>query len=35
MGVHVKDYKRDADAWIIIWDKRLPKGELRRHVGAD
>jgi len=35
MGVHVRDLKGDGKAWIVVYDRRVPKGYLRKYVGDD
>src|SRR3989475_12648479 len=35
MGVHVRDLKDNGKAWIVVYDRRVPKGYLRKYVGSD
>lgn len=35
MGVHVRDLKGDGKAWIVVYDRRVPKGYLRKYVSND
>src|SRR5256712_13355252 len=35
MGVHVRDLKDNGKAWIVVSDRRVPKGYLRKYVGSD
>ena len=35
MGVKVRDHKKDGNAWIQVYDKRLPTGRAFIYVGKD
>src|SRR2546427_6582568 len=35
MRVHVRDLKDNGKAWIVVYDRRVPKGYLRKYVGSD
>jgi integrase len=35
LGVKVVDLKGDGNAWIVVHDKRLPTGRIRKYVGKD